>query len=382
MRTKTSTDRKPTSRRYLLSALGLLATASLAGGCGDETDTAEPDTFDQAAIQSDMDALVADGVPGVVVAVAQGDQTTTLTSGVSDLEADTPVESDDRFRIGSLAKPYVGTVVMQLVEDGTLSLDDTVEEWLPGVVPNGAEITIAQLLRHQSGIANYEGPEVLRPYLKGDQSYVWTPDELVDVALEQGSQFDPGTAVEYSNTNYILAGKIIEAATGHSLEEELESRIFEPLQLDDTTFSTEGPIEEPYAHGYLLGNGKPIDATEVYPFYWGAGNIVADIDDVTRFYSALFGGDLVSDESLEQMKDTVAENPSHGQGLGIVDGEFPVCGHYYGHDGSSPGYFAAAYEFDSGRQFVFLANSVSLEDTIGNPEAQESLTRLLQTACS
>ena len=295
---------------------------------------------------------------------------------------ETPVETDDKFRIGSLAKPYVGTVVMQLVEDGTLSLDDTVEEWLPGEVPNGEQITIAQLLRHQSGIANYEGPEVLQPYLEGDQSYVWTPDELLDVALDQGSQFEPGTDVEYSNTNYILVGKIIEAATGHTLEEELESRIFEPLELDDTTFSTEGPIEEPYAHGYLLGNGKPIDATEVYPFYWGAGNIVADINDVTRFYSALFGGDLVSDESLEQMKDTVAENPSHGQGLGIVDGEFPACGHYYGHDGSSPGYFAAAYEFDSGRQFVFLANSVSLEDTIGNPEAQEALTRLLETACS
>lgn len=368
-------------------ALTLAAVAgvvlAVAAGCSDEDKEEIRDLVGTEALQNRMDALVDEGVPGIAVLVSEDGESTTLTAGLSDLEAETALDPNDRFRIGSVAKPYVATVVMQLVEEGELGLEDTVEQWLPGTVPNGEQITLRQLLRHQSGTADYgQDPRVLQPYIEGDLGYVWTPEELVEIANEQGSVFRPGEDVAYSNTNYALVGLIVEEATGNPLGEELRTRIFEPLELTDTSFATDGRIEQPYAHGYLLGEGKPIDATEVYPFYWGAGNIVADVDDVARFYSALFQGDLVSPESLEEMKKTVPENPDVAQGLGLVSGEFE-CGRYYGHDGSAPGYFSAAYTLDSGRQMVFLVNSVTLADTVGSPEAQKALARVAHTAaCS
>lgn len=371
------------STRALTLAAVVGVALTVAAGCSDEEKEEFRDFAGTEAVQNRMDALVDEGVPGIAVLVSEDGESTTLTAGLSDLEAKTALAADDRFRIGSVAKPYVAAVVMQLVEEGELSLEDTVEQWLPGAVPNGEQITIRQLLRHQSGIADYgQDPRVLQPYIEGDLGYVWTPEELVEIAIEQGPLFKPGADVAYSNTNYALVGLIVEEATGNPLGEELQTRIFEPLELTDTSFATDGRIEQPYAHGYLLGDGKPIDATEVYPFYWGAGNIVADVDDVARFYDALFGGDLVSPESLEQMKETVPETPDVAQGLGLVSGEFN-CGRYYGHDGSAPGYFSAAYTLDNGRQMVFLVNSVTLADTVGSPEAQKALARVASTAaCS
>jgi len=368
--------------RFVAGVAGLLVMASFAGGCGESPADDRTVAFDRTAVQREMDTMVKEGVPGVVTLVREGDQTATLTAGSADLETSAPVESDDRFRIGSLTKPYVGAIIMQLVEEGKLSLDDTVEELLPGRIPNGDRITLKQVMRHESGIAEYFGPKVLKPYLAGDLGHVWTPDQLIDIAVAEGPLFPPGTDVSYSNTNYAVAGKIIEKATGKTLEEEMESRIFEPLSLDDTSFVTDAGIEKPFANGYLVGNGKPQDVTALTPFYWGAGNIVSTAGDVSAFYSALFDGELVSEDSLAEMKDTVAENAEVGQGIGLVDGDFS-CGHGYGHDGSVPGYYSGAFELDSGRQLVFLANSITLDDTIASPKAQKSLGKMVEAAiCS
>jgi D-alanyl-D-alanine carboxypeptidase len=368
----------------LIAGASLIAAACLAAGCGEDAErAAEASTgVDTSALQADMDTLVDLGVPGIIVRVNEGDASTTLTSGVSDLEAGTPVAAADQFRIGSLAKPYVAAVVMQLVDEGKLSLEDTVEKWLPGAVPAGDQITLRQLLQHQSGIADYGvDPNVLKPYLEGDYAHVWTPEQLVESANAQGPTSKPGTDVSYSNTNYALVGLIVEKASGNSLGDELQTRIFDPLELTETSFATDGKLEEPYARGYLVGEGEPIDATEVYPYYWGAGNIVADADDVAHFYDALLGGDVVSPESLDEMKDTIPENPDVSQGLGLVSGELG-CGAYVGHDGSVPGYFSAAYTFDDGRQVVFLANSVAIDDTVAGPKAQKALADVVETACA
>jgi D-alanyl-D-alanine carboxypeptidase len=377
-----TTRRLPQGARRALLAGAAVLIGSVAAGCGSDTDA--QDIGDKAAIQAKMDRLVSLGVPGVTVLVRDGRKSLQLTAGVSDLETKTAVDPDDRFRIGSLAKPYVATVVMQLAEEGRLALGDTVERWKPGTIPNGTDITLRQLLNHTSGIGDYAevSQEVNAPYLKGDLGHVWTPSQLVKIAVDAGPLFAPGAGVHYSNTNFTLLGLIVEKASGNSLEHELKTRIFEPLKLTDTSFSTDGRMPAPYAHGYLVGNGKPLDVTELYPYYWGAGNLVADADDVAVFYKALLGGKLVSSASLAQMKKLVMQTPQRGQGLGLV-GDENGCGKFFGHDGSTPGYFSDALVMDSGREVVFLINSVSIEDTVANPQAQKVLGELVETAtCS
>jgi D-alanyl-D-alanine carboxypeptidase len=375
---------RTTIARAALAGTALLIGTGLAAGCGGDAGSRAHDIGDKAAIQAKMDRLVSLGVPGITVLVRDGDRSLQLTSGVSDLEKRTAVATDDHFRIGSIAKPYVATVVMQLAEEGRLDLDDPVELYLPGMVPNGSDIALRRLLNHTSGIADYSevSQEVAAPYLQGDYAHVWTPRQLVKIAVAAGPLFKPGADVHYSNTNYALIGLVIEKVSGHSLGHELRTRIFEPLKLTNTTFATDGHMPAPHARGYLVGKGKPVDVTEVFPYYWGAGNLVADADDVAVFYKALMGGRLVSPASLAEMRKVVAQTPDRGQGLGLVSGR-NRCGRFYGHDGSVPGYFSDALVMNSGRQVVFLVNSVSIQDNVANPEAQKVLGEVVETAaCS
>ena len=189
-----------------------------------------------AALQARLDALVAAGVPGVVALSGNGDVTEIGVAGVGDLATGEPVTPDTVFRTGSVAKTFVATVMLQLSAEGTLTLEDTVEQWLPGLVPNGAAITIRQLLGNRSGLFDFiEDPQVLAPYLAGDLGHVWTSEELVAVSNAHAPNFAPGTAALYSNTDYTLAGMIIEQATGSTVAEEVAARIAGPLRLEHTT---------------------------------------------------------------------------------------------------------------------------------------------------
>ena len=166
-------------------------------------------------------------------------RTVSIASGLGNVDEQTPMRPGDRFRIASHTKTYVATVVLQLVSEGKLRLDDTVEQWLPGLVPNGDEITIRQLLNMTSGLFDYEqDPRVFAPYINGDLGYHWSPLELVQIAVSHEPLFEPGATQSYSNTGYILAGLIIEAATGNTLRGELSHRIFRPLDLRATSFPT------------------------------------------------------------------------------------------------------------------------------------------------
>src|SRR4051794_30478244 len=202
--------------RVLLAALAVSTVGLLSAGCAaeDEIQT-EANKEEKSLLQPELDALTAAGVPGAVLVVDDPEaDPITVVSGVADTESGKPVRADDRFRIGSLTKPYVAVVVMQLAEEGTLSLDDTVEEWLPGLVPKGNQITVRDLLGHRSGLFEYEeDPRVLAPYLKGDFGYRWEPQELIAISTEHPPSAAPGTKVVYSNTNYTVLGLLVEAAS-------------------------------------------------------------------------------------------------------------------------------------------------------------------------
>jgi D-alanyl-D-alanine carboxypeptidase len=375
--------RLSTVLRLLAAAVATFALAVLAAGCSAEDDIeAAASDIESDLLQDQLDAVTEAGIPGGVLWVKDpGTDPILISSGVANIETKAPISVDDAFRIGSVTKPYVAALVLQLVDEGALGLDDSVEGVLPGLLPNGDQITVRNLLGHRSGLFEYEqDPRVLKPYMAGEYGYEWTPEELIEIAVSHGSVAQPGTDVRYANTNYTVLGLIVEEVTGNSLGEELETRILAPLELDDTSFATGTKIEAPHANGYLAGQGPLQDVTGVSPtHYWAAGSLVSTAPDVAGFYEALLGGEVVSDESLDAMREVVREEPGLDRGLGFAHGKVS-CGEWYGHDGAVPGYNITVRMMESGRQMVLMFNAVGLDDTLGNPEAQEAAVDLVDSA--
>lgn len=373
---------KINTRHLFLVALLAIGVLLITGCAAEDEIQKEANKEEARLLQPELDALVTAGVPGAVLVVDDPEaDPITVVSGVADTESGRPMRGDDRFRIGSLTKPYVATVVMQLAEEDVLSLDDSVEKWAPGLLPNGEEIAVRDLLGHRSGLYEYEeDPRVLKPYLKGDFGYRWEPEKLIRISTEHPPTAAPGTDVVYSNTNYTVLGLIVEAATGETLAAELDRRIFSPLELDETSFAEDGVIEAPYSRGYLAQGKRLIDVTEISPsHYWAAGNIVSTGSDVARFYEALLDGELVDEDSMDAMTEFVDESPGIERGLGPARGE-TECGTWVGHDGSVPGYDAVARHTDSDRQIVLLTNSVTIGDEVGSPAAQKAMSAVIESA--
>jgi D-alanyl-D-alanine carboxypeptidase len=366
-------------RRAILAAI--VAAAVAVGAAGAATTPS--------ALQQDVDALVAAGAPGVILLVRDGNKTTRLTAGVAEIATSTPMQATDRYRIASLTKTYVATVVLQLVAEGKLRLNDTVERWLPRLVPNGRKITIRQLLNHTSGLADHErDPDVLAPYLKGDLGYYWSPTRLVEIAASRPRRFPPGATkvASYSSTNYVIVGLIVERATGNKIETELARRIFRPLHLKATSYPTRGTqLPSPYAHGYfILGQPPLTDLSAFSPSLSGAaGAIVSTVDDVAAFYRALLSGRLLEPEQLATMKTTLV-NPGADlhQRMGYGLERFPAsCGVAWGHSGSFPGYWGHAWSSANGqRQAVLMVN---IDPSAVQPQAVTAFYKLLDAAyCS
>jgi CubicO group peptidase (beta-lactamase class C family) len=256
--------------------------------CAAETAASKP-----SSLQQDVDALVTGGAPGAILLVRDGNRTSHYAGGFADVARKRPMRARDHFKIACLTKSYTATVVLQLVAEGELHLTDTVERWLPGLVPNGGKITIRELLNHTSGIPEYEtDARYLKPYLSGNFAYYWPPRKMVALAVSHKPLFPPGkTRISaYSNTNYVIAGLIVEAVTGHTIGAELNRRIFRPLHLRDTSYPTKPGLPSPYTHGYMVV-GKPpaVDVSGLSPSLSPAsGAIVSTADDVADFYRALF----------------------------------------------------------------------------------------------
>jgi len=269
-----------------------------------------------------------------------------------------------RGDVGSLTKTFVATVVLQLVAQHVLSLSDTVGRWLPGLVRNGASITIQELLQHTSGIYSYTNDPGFQQALATDPTRVWRPTELVRIAVTHPLLFPPGTSFAYSNTDYVLLGMIIQAATGQSADQELQARIFRPLGLRDTYLPYADPhLRVPYAHGYLLhqpGAPGPADATVMSPSWAGAaGGIVSTAADLARFSTALLTGKLLPAAQLQQMMTAIPIPGGQGVGYGLGVQSLPLsCVTAWGHQGSFSGYFSNAFTTTTGsNQAVVLVNA-------------------------
>jgi D-alanyl-D-alanine carboxypeptidase len=374
--------------RTLLPTTVVLVAAALlvpALASADQEPTSDRSKAHGVPLRDALDRYMASGVPGAVVLVRDGEGSTRITSGVGRLGSLEPVRATDRFRVGSLTKTYLATVVLQLVGEGRLSLQDTVERWLPGRVPNGENVTLRQLLTHTSGLGDYfRHPGFFDPFFEGDIQHAWSPQDLLDAAATEPPIFAPGAGWQYSNTGYMLLGHIVQALTGDSLEAQLQRRIIRPLRLRDTSFDVQPQIAGHHAHGYSRvpsASQDLVDVTDWSPSYaWSAGAIVSTADDTATFYGALLAGRVLRRDLLEQMQTTVpmgiGEDENYGLGLWhsrsiAIPGARLSCGAVWGHDGDILGYHADAWvRTDRQRVVVLLGTYAKDEYDQGTLRAQ------------
>jgi D-alanyl-D-alanine carboxypeptidase len=276
----------------------------------------------------------------------------------------------DEVRVGSTTKTWIATIALQLVGEGSLRLNDTVERWLPAMVPNGEAITIRMLLQHSSGIFDYTSDEDWNATVLEDPSRHWSPQELIEVAIAHPPLFAPGQGLAYSNTGYILIGLVLEEVTGRSVQDLVLRRVVRPLHLHDTYFATSGRFRGPYAHGYFpssLTGDSYVDTSSWPPsFAWSAGALVSTAPELARFYQALLSGRLLSPAQLHAMTRTRTspEYPGIAIGLGIWSVETP-CGMAWGHEGGIPGYKTFALNDRGGRRSALVIVTTEPDDSIG-----------------
>jgi D-alanyl-D-alanine carboxypeptidase len=335
--------------RKTITATLVLALAGLAFTPTADASAAGPDS-----LQSQVNAIEATGDVGVVAEATGAGGRRFATAGLADTATGTPAEPYDSFRIGSATKTFVATVVLQLVGEGRLSLDDTVAHWLPGVVSgngnDGSRITVRELLQHTSGLYDYtdDFPELTSTAnFLADRYTTYTPAQLVAIAMRHAPYFAPGTGWEYSNTDYILLGMIIDRVTGHSWQDEVDTRVIEPLGLRHTVLPGTSPtIPGPHLDGYSdFGSGPAIDVTALNPSAAdAAGEMISTTADLTTFYTALMRGRLLPPAQLAEMETTVpapgltAILPGIRYGLGLMWIPLSCGGGYFGHGGDIPGY--------------------------------------------
>ena len=369
-------------RTLLVAAAGALAAAGLTGparaaGHGTSAAARSGPRFDPGLARQLRQALhVAlrdpnTHAPGAVLHVqSRSLGRWTGAAGLGRVAPAEPMRPGDRFRAGSIVKPFVAVAVLQLAERGRLSLDARLPEVLPARVTrrvaNAADITVRMLLGHRAGIPDWDSPAV-DEYVARHQAKVWKVDELLDLAAAKPPLFAPGTSFSYSNTDYTLLSLVIERLTGHSWRHEVTRRVLRPLRLTHTHLPAprHRSIKGPLAHGYVELDGQLVDV-DLDPSFAGAAGgyaLVTTVQDLARFLDALIAGRLFRHRAtLKQMRAIApaqGEGGLVGYGLGIERRALPGGAELIGHLGG------AVYRSSVGRLHptgVTIALALNRED--------------------
>ena len=295
--------------------------------CDPAPEPVAPPELDPELVAELQDALdggrLGIGAPGATLAVRRSD-------GALWVGASGEVEPDGRFRVGSITKILVGATVASLAHDGLLTLDDPASAWVP-VAPEGDRYTLRQALGHQTGLADY----AYQGAVLGDLERSWAPEELLAVAGAQPLGFEPGTAYDYSNSNYIVAGLAIEAVVGRPWQEEVRARVVG----DAPGIFFPGIERVEVVPGYL--DGLDVSDRMDVSVPWASGELVADCGAMASEFAALFSGELVPDPVLEEItaEGQLQDGSPTGYGLGVM---LEDIGHgaTVGHSGSTMGFQA------------------------------------------
>ncbi|WP_251020801.1 serine hydrolase [Streptomyces sp. ISL-98] len=312
-----------------------------------------------------------DQYPAALAAtVGRDGRTHNYTAGVADLKTEAKVPVDGQVRAGSNTKAFTAAVVLQLVGEGKVTLDAPIEEYLPNLVRgegiDGRNITVRQLLQHTSGLPDYV------PFvgdLTGEDRHTYVqPRALLDLGLSHRALFAPGTSWAYSNTNYILAGLLIEKVTGRPLAEQITHRVIQRIGLRHTYFPGVGDerIREAHPEGYFAAkHGAPLEnITKMDPSWtWAAGQVISTPSDLNRFFTALFDSKLLKPAQLAQLRTTVKVPAAAGwwegarYGLGVVSTPLSCGGLTWGHGGDIPGYQTRTGVTDDGRAITIAVTA-------------------------
>ncbi|MDV3126414.1 beta-lactamase family protein [Mycobacterium sp. 21AC1] len=306
-------------------------------------------------------------VPGamVVLRTPQGDFDAAV--GTTQLGARTPPTPTTHFRIASNTKTMTAALIMLLEQDGRLALSDPIAKFVPGV-PNGENITLAGLLTMRSGLYGYTADPALSSAMDADPGMVWTPQEVLAIAFRHPPEFAPGTAYDYSNTNYALLGLVAESAGRRPLNRQLQDRLFSPLGLADTELPAADDISipAPYSHGYMYGASVYALADDTYPaalqaaaragtlrptdytnqnssYATAAGGAISTADNMASWIRDLVSGKVFNaDQQRAWLSSLQPEDPANADGqqygYGISYQRFGPDAAMYYHGGELPGF--------------------------------------------
>jgi D-alanyl-D-alanine carboxypeptidase len=354
----------------LLTTTAVLTAPAHAGPAAPPAAPADRTSLDRTALRDSLDAIHEAGMYGVFSSVRDGRERWTGASGVADVKTERPVTPGMRHRVGSISKTFTSVALLQQVERGRLRLDAPIGDYLPDLIPGerGRQITVRMLLNHTSHIGDYIAgafPSLVEgstASLDEERFRSIRPGELVRLGLEAPATGRPGELPgSYSNTNYVIAGLLLEKITGQDAEKHITRNVIDRAGLRHTSFPRTPYIKGPHPRMYesFYGLIDPPRDYSVYNMSWAytAGAVVSTTDDLNRFYRALLGGKLVGKAALGEMTRTV---PVSGldYGLGIYALELRGCGRFWGHDGAVFGAGMTALSSRDGKRQVALAQNL------------------------
>ncbi|MCQ4151625.1 MULTISPECIES: serine hydrolase domain-containing protein [Rhodococcus] len=333
---------KTGARRILLVGL-CSAMVGAVISCSTDKSTDTSDKIMDSTITDQLDSIVdaavnSTGIPGAMVGIWGPDGNYVKVAGVSDTATKAPMETDFYHRIGSVTKTFTVTALLQLVDEGKIGLDDPISKYVDGVM-EGDAISLRQLAGMRSGLVAYTTSEQFVMDVLSDPRRSFTSEELFGYVKDLPLQIRPGTTVDYSNTNTLLLGMVIEKVTGSTLSEVIDTKITTPLGMEHTSFPTTNAFPNPHAQGYTnQTHDESVTAATDWNPSWGgaAGAMISSLDDMRIWVPALAKGDLLADDTQKQRLHTepLGEGDDNsGYGLGLFN-----SGGWIGHNGSLPGY--------------------------------------------
>ncbi|WP_405904998.1 serine hydrolase domain-containing protein [Streptomyces sp. NBC_00828] len=366
----------------LLSLLAVPAHAATPSGTVREASVAAGELAapDDAGLREVLRTALSQGAPGAMVRVDDNGTVHRLSEGDADRVTGRALTTYDRFRVGSVSKSFTAVVLLQLVDEGKLNLDTSVNSYLPGLLPDD-RITVRHLLSHRSGLYDYTNDmfEQTVPGFEAVRNKVFSYQDLMDLSLAKPLTNAPGAAYSYSNTNFVVGGMLIEKLTGQSVRTQYQKRIIKPLKLTGTSYvHPNTAIAGRHANGYLPPDegGTPVDSTEqTVSWAQSAGAIISTTHDLNTFFSALLGGRLMSAAQLAQMQQWTPVNSTQGYGLGLRRRDLSCGVSVYGHTGTVQGYYTYAFTSKDGKRSV-----TALANTSNNGTVLTTLSRTLESA--
>ena len=310
--------------------------------------TGSASSTEKEQVLSAAQSLVDGGYPAALTAVRDKDGNTIgAAAGTGNLETGEAPPLDGEVRIGSNTKTFVAVVILQLVQEGKITLDEPIETYLPGLIHgegiDSSKITVRQLLQHTSGLPEYTDTVPGETDIFQIRDNYYSTRDLLDVALSKPAAFEPGSQFKYTNTNYIVLSLLAEKVTHRPLAEQITKRITEPLGLNHTYYPNPGEeeIRGTHPHGYHRNSqGELEDITRKDPSEaGGAGAMISTPSELGTFIQATLNGTLLTQDSINEMKKTVdTGRPNRGYGLGIFSMSLSCGGEAWGHTGGFPGY--------------------------------------------